>query len=288
VTDRHVAWGARGLAVAALALLAPQARAQWSVGADVQSATRYMWRGITRSQVWVAQPALSVTSPEVCLESHSLCGNVSAGAWANEQMQGAWPDELGDLAVRKRGFSEVDLWAEGAVRSEGLEFAAGGVRYLYPASDPGALWTHADNTTEMYARVRLPRFPWVKPSVVAWLDVDHVKGAYVEASVIGGLKLVPMVVETNLDLGATAGVNLGQERSLALAQLIKSKRLGLTYLELVLGPSGRAGPWRLALDLHSQWGFDDLTRLASRTGDASRRFFMWFTASVGYTCSPRP
>ncbi len=139
MTDRRVAWGARGLAVAALAFLAPEARAQ-SLGADVQLASRYMWRGITRSQVWVAQPALSLTSPEVCLESHSLCGNVSGGAWANGQMQGAWPDELGDLAVRKRGFSEVDLWAEGAVRSEGLEFAAGGVRYLYPASDPGALW----------------------------------------------------------------------------------------------------------------------------------------------------
>jgi len=288
VSDTRVAWSVRGLAVAALALLAPEAQAQWSLGADVQSASRYMWRGITRSQVWVLQPALSGTMPLArCRERPEPCWSVSSGAWANAQMEGAWPDELGDLAVRKRGFSEVDLWAEGAVRSEGLEVAAGGVRYLYPASDPGALWTQAGNTTELYARVRLPRFPWVKPSVVAWLDVDHVKGAYVEASVIGGLKLVPMLVETNLDVGATAGVNLGQERNLALPQLIRSKRLGLTYLELVLGPSGRVGPFRFTLDLHSQWGFDDLTRLASRTGDATR-FFTWFTASVGYTWEPRP
>ncbi len=254
------------LTLLALALAAPAARAQLSASADFQTASRYMWRGITRSETWVAQPALQA----------SVIG-LSAGVWSNWQVVGAWPDQISDLAPRHRGFSEVDLWAEAAEHNELADIAAGIVRYMYPASDSLALRTHADNTTELYAHLRLPRFPWIKPSLAAWVDVDHGRGAYFEASVLKGLPLFPMGAEANLDIGATAGFSTGRTRQ------------GFSHLELTLGPSARLGPARFSLDAHTQVGFDGRSRLATRP-PASRlqTAFFWVTLAMGYTWDSAP
>jgi hypothetical protein len=273
--------GLAGLALAALAARAPVARAQWSGGIDLQMASRYRWRGITRTQASVIQPSIDLTWRLPCPETQALCGSLSGGAWASWQVSRAGVSELSDLAPGRRGFSEWDWWGEVAAHHELLDAAAGVVHYIYPSTDAGALRTPADNTTELYTRLRLPRVPIVKPSVVAWLDVDHVKGVYVEASAITGLKLLP--TGANLDLGATAGVSLGQDSSLARpSEGFNSARRGLTYLELTLGPSGVLGALHLALDVHLQWSFDDLTRRASRTPGVARDSFLWWTLTAGW------
>lgn len=282
MTGKLAALRRRGLLLVALALQTPSAWAQPSLGVDVQVADRYMWRGITRSQTWVAQPSILGSWFFPCLETSMLGVSVSAGAWANWQIARAGASELSDLAPGRRGISEVDLWLEGAAHHDLFDFAAGVVRYIYPATDSGALRTRTDNTTELYARLRLPRVPWVKPSLVTWVDVARVKGVYIEASATTGLKLFP--TGANLDVGATAGLSLGQERMVTRPfQGFNSERPGLTYLELVLGPSVGLGPVRIAVDWHPQWSFDDLTRRASRTPGLTRVFFHWWTVSAGYT-----
>ncbi len=264
-------WRILGPLTTAGALLVSGARAQLSVAADVQSAGAYVWRGITRSQVGVLQPALAITLPGPCSESGLLCFVPSGGVWMNWQVARAGADETSDLAPAKRGISEVNWWLEGAARSEVLELAAGFVRYLYPATDAAALRTRADDTSELYARLRWPRSPWwLKPSIGAWLDVGHGGSAYVEATAIGGLDLFPMLLETNLDLGATVGLGLGRPRH------------GLTHVELSLGPSARLGALRLALDLHPQWNIDRAAQVAARIG-VTRPFSFWVAFSAGYT-----
>ncbi len=282
-------WLAFGAALAGLVLHAAPARTQPSLGVDLANASRYVWRGVTRSQTGVVQPSVAGTWSFALPGAAFQRVEVSAGAWGNWQVAGAWPDERSDLAVRRRGVSEVDLWAEGEARSEAVDIAAGVVRYLYPATDSSALRTHADNTTELYARLRLPRVPWVKPSLTAFLDVEHVKGAYLEASLVGGLPLVPMLLEANLDLGASAGVSLGQDSTARWpAEGFNSAHNGVTHVEVMAGPSGRLGPVRLALDAHFQWSFDDLARRADRAGVTRRTDFFWVALTVGYTWERAP
>ncbi len=264
-----------GLGLAALAIRAPLARAQTELGIDVQVASRYQWRGITRSAVAVVQPSVAATSSLGCVGSAAPCLSISAGGWTNWQIARASATELGDLAPGRRGLSEVDLWAEGATRWASLDLAGGFVSYFYLPTDSGALRTSADNTTEIYARLRLPRVPVVKPSLVAWVDVDHVKGAFVEASAIAALHLFPAFM--NLDLGLAAGASLGQEG-------FNSAHRGLTYAEINAGPSVLLGSFRVALDVHVQGSFDDLTRRTERPpGIDQRSVFCWVVLSGGYT-----
>ena len=288
MTDSHVAWSRLALAVAALALLAPAARAQASLGLDVQVASRYRWRGITRGQTWVVQPALFGSTGEWCPALNGVCWGLSAGVWTNWQIGVVGADELSDLPPGRRGLSEWDGWAEINVRGELLDAAAGAVRYMYPSADVGGFRTPGDNTTELYARLHLPRVPWVKPSLVAWLDVDRVKGAFIEASGVGGLPLLPMVA--NLDLGAAAGYSLGQERNLASpSEDFNSAQRGFTYLEFTTGPSFNLAPiprvqtLRGAIIVHLQVSLDDLTRRASRLPGITRDAFCWITFSGSLT-----
>ena len=273
------------MAVAALALLAPDAHAQLSIGADVQSAGGYVWRGITRSQVGVIQPAVAVTLPPLCSADHLFCSTLSGGLWMNWQPGRAGDNELSDLSPGKRGISELDLWVEAAARGEMLELAVGSARYIYPASGVGAERTPTENTTELYARVRFPRVPWVKPSVVVWWDIDHVRGVYVEPSAVAGIGVLPGLL--NIDIGAAAGISLGQDSSYSWPmEGFNSEHMGLAYLESTLGLSvhpKQLAPVRLALDVHFQWSFDDLTRRASRAPGEKRTFSSWITASAGYT-----
>ncbi len=264
-----------GLGLAALAIHAPLARAQKELGVDVQVASRYQWRGITRSQVAVVQPSVVATSSAVCVGSAAPCLSISAGGWTNWQIARAFGTDLSDLAPGRRGLSEVDLWAEGAARWASIDLAGGVVSYFYLPTDSAALRTSADNTTEVYARLRLPRVPVVKPSLVAWVDVDHVKGTFVEASAVAGLNLLPALM--NLDLGLAAGASLGQEG-------FNSAHRGVTYAELSVGPSVLLGAFRIALDGHLQASFDDLTRRAERPPAPDQRSLVfWVGFSGGYT-----
>ena len=69
----RIPWSDLGLAVVAIALLTTPVRAQASVGADLQVASQYRWRGVTRTQGWVIQPALSGSTGELCSGSQFLC-----------------------------------------------------------------------------------------------------------------------------------------------------------------------------------------------------------------------
>ncbi len=281
-----------GGALLSLALSATEAGAQMSVGANLQIASRYQWRGITRAQAWVLQPALSAATGELCPGSQTLCLSVAAGVWANYQLSLAGANELSDLPPGTRGFSEWNPWLEGTVRHELFEGSVGVVRYVYTAADSGGLRTSADNTTEVYLRARLPRVPWAKPTLVAWWDVDRVKGWFIEGSADAGLGLVPMVM--NLDLGLAGGVSLGQERSLSMpTEPFNSTRRGLTYVELKAGPSFNGGaiprlePLRVAFIFHLQVSSDDLTKRASRASGATRTVFTWLTLSGSWTWPTR-
>src|SRR5437870_6941075 len=148
--------------------------AQVYAGLDATLTSPYVWRGITRANGWVAQP-------EGFLSAKAGGGFLSAGAWASYELGAAGPDDLSDLGAGQAGLAELDYWGQ-ANWSLGLfQASLGGIRYTFRGTAPTARRTRADNTTELYVDVRATS-KYIVPGVAVWLDVDRVRGAYIEGS----------------------------------------------------------------------------------------------------------
>lgn len=198
----------RGLACPAVAILihviaAPlpaAAQVDLAVGGDAFLRSKYVWRGITRNDGWVFQPNayLSVLSPAI---------DVTAGGWANFDMSSpSSPDGGGSVA----GGGQTDLWIEAARAFGPVNVSGGFVRYLFDSSTPGATGPPAFDSSELYATTWTNVGPLV-PRVAAYVDVDAVRGAYIEAGADLRLPLIPLRNTTNLFfLSALGGWNVGQ------------------------------------------------------------------------------
>jgi len=62
-----------------------------------------------------------------------------------------------------------------------VQAALGGIRYTFRGTAPTAGRTRADNTTELYLDLR-GTSKYLVPGVALWLDVDRVRGSYIEGA----------------------------------------------------------------------------------------------------------
>ena len=245
------------------------AGAQVYVGVDAVAGSPYVWRGVTRANGWVAQP-------EGFVSVKVGGGFLSGGAWASYELGPAGPGDLSDLGTGQAGLAEVNYWGQ-ATRSLGLMQAAlGGIRYAFRGAAPGAGRTRADNTTELYVDLRATS-KYIVPAVAMWLDVDRVRGAYLEASATVPVLANPLAQPfIGVITRAAVGYSLGQEvNNRDPTQRGYFARAGVTHVDLAVSgdvtfhPLGVATVFRL--EGHTQFSADDATRPTSASRDDARR-----------------
>ena len=179
--------------------------------------------------------------------------------------------------------NELDLWVEHARAYGGVRVAAGFATYLYnefiaDSDDPKEI----PNTSEVYARLEYASielgYLHLTPKVVAWYDVDKVKGAYFETSLVGRLPAWP---NAGIYLGAVAGWSAGQ--SLGANEIANFAEDGLTHVDFSLAlPFFVLRSVSYSLAFHYQVNVDDFTR---RTNDcnACNRETIWLDVAISYS-----
>jgi len=102
--------------------------------------------------------------------------------WASYELGSAGPNDLSDLGTGVAGLAELNYWGQAAWHLGLVQAALGGIRYTFAEPLPTAGRTRADNTTELYVDLR-GTSKYIVPGVALWLDVDRVRGAYIEGSI---------------------------------------------------------------------------------------------------------
>lgn len=269
-------------------------RVQYVVSSDVVLASRFMWRGLTRSNHWVLQPDLYATVGKQGWVSPALDVSlvaISTGVWANLELMSSAPDDLSDLGPGQRGLSEVNPWIQFTVEQYGQEVTAGFTSYFYLAdgSLPGARNSEA-NTSEFFMAWRVvgevvePTFGW-------WLDPFYTKGSYVETGLTGKLPGMPLPIpRAGLDpffgavhLGVVAGWSAGQAVNINKpAEGAHFVENGLTHVEFSLASSMLiAKRWFIEPSLHLQVNHDEATRRLNAVPlQGGHGLVWWFTVVV--------
>jgi hypothetical protein len=278
--------GARLLAGAAvLCALGPSRRtaAQVYLGLDATLSSPYVWRGITRANGWVAQP-------EGFISVKAGGGFLSSGVWTSYELGRAGPADLSDLGTGQTGLAEVNYWGQATWSAGLMQAALGGIRYTFRGTAPAAGRTRADNTTELYVDLRATS-KYVVPGVALWVDVDRVRGAYIEGSATVPLLANPLAAPfIGLITRAAVGYTLGQEvNTQDPAQGAYFTRAGVTHVDLSVSTDVTLHPLRVAtvlrLEGHAQFSTDDATRPASASpSDARRSAKLW--AALALRLSP--
>jgi hypothetical protein len=265
------------LVAAVTAVGRADARAQLSGQASLSLAAPYVWRGLTRSNGWNVQP-------EVFVASRLAGGFFTAGAWANLEAGPPSPGNLSDRGGARPGFSEVDYWLQYGRPVGEMELTVGAVHYAFPAGPSSARRGPDDNTTEIYSVVQLTS-TYLVPRLAAYLDVDEVRGAYIEGGVTVPLLAYPFGNPVVFYAGGLAGFNLGQELNPDRpAQRANFRHDGFTHVDFSLRATVR--PLRsvnLSVNIEPHWQLkvDDFTqRTSPEPGDAERNTQFWLAVSV--------
>lgn len=256
-------------AATVLPALATRAPAQAYLGVDATLASPYVWRGLTRANGWVVQP-------EGFAAVKAGGTFFSAGTWASYELGAAGPSALTDLGTGQSGLAEVDYWAQAARAIGFIQAGVGGIRYTFRGTATGAGRTRADNTTELYATLRATS-KYIVPGLAAWVDVDHVRGTYLEGSaevpVLANPLAQPFIA---LITRATLGYTLGQEvNSINPTEGAYFARAGVTHLDLAasgdLTVRALGAPAVVRVEGHVQFNVDDATRRASADPSGAHR-----------------
>ncbi|HEV8455500.1 MAG TPA: TorF family putative porin [Gemmatimonadales bacterium] len=236
----------------AFLLAGAPAAAQVSVTADAGFFNAYVWRGVSLTNQFVAQPDLYLTVP-------AGGGSAVLGGWSSMEL-GRY-DGIGDLSegggVSSPDLTEIDLWAEyGHPLGSNLAGTAGVLTYLFP--NTAGLTNSANRTVEVYGKLQATGVP-LAPKLAAWYDVDKVKGAYLEASIAQGLSAIRGFPIT---FGALAGFSAGQGvNSSDPTQVANFADDGFTHLDLSASGALAAGPVTIAPTVHFYVLNDEFTKI---------------------------
>jgi hypothetical protein len=270
-----VKYGLAGLT--AFGILPASARGQVAGGASVTLATPYVWRGLTRANGWNVQP-------EVYLAFGLARGWLTAGGWANLEAGRNSPGNLSTLGGDRPGFSEVDYWIQYARPFGEIEGTLGAIRYTFPADAPAAPLSSDDNTTEIYGAVQLSS-TYLVPRLVAYVDVERVRGAYLEGAITVPLLAYPFGNPIVFYANALAGYNLGQEMNPDRpGQNANFRTDGFTHFDFSVRATIRpvkSLPVSMNIEPHWQLKVDEFTKRTSpEPGDAERHIQFWLGVSL--------
>ena len=253
--------------------------AQVYLGLDATLSSPYVWRGVTRANG-------SVVQPEGFVSLKAGGGFLSGGVWASYELASAGPNALSDLGTGGAGLAELNYWGQAAWSLGLVQAALGGIRYTFRGTAPTAGRTRADNTTELYVDFR-GTSKYVVPGVAVWLDVDRVRGSYIEGSVTVPLLANPLAAPFfGLITRAAVGYTLGQDVNTEdPSQGAYFARAGVTHMDFAVSTDVTLRPLRvptvLRFEGHLQFSTDDATRPTSaRPSDARRSGKLWAALAV--------
>ena len=257
--------------------------AQVYLGLDATLTSPYVWRGLTRANGWVVQP-------EGFVSLKAGGGFLSGGVWASYELGNAGPNDLSDLGTGGAGLAELNYWGQAAWSLGLVQAALGGIRYTFRGTAPTAGRTRADNTTELFVNLRATS-KYIVPGVALWLDVDRVRGTYIEGSVTVPVLANPLaapffVLVTRAAVGYTLGQDVNTQDP---SQGAYFARAGVTHVDFSASTDLTLRPLRvptvLRLEGHVQFSTDDATRPTSaRPSDARRSGKLW--AALALRLSP--
>jgi hypothetical protein len=258
-----------------LAAHAPQAYAQAEIGAELGVFSSYVWRGLSLTNKPVAQPDVYVSFP---------AGNASItlGSWANFDL-GKYDDPENDISesggLSAFNLSEYNPYAEVSFTAGKASLLGGIIGYIYPndltATSNGGLDSES-NTWEVYGTVGLPDVT-LAPELSLYYDFDKIKGAYLEGAVYHS---VPLGETHTLDLGAAAGLSLGQEVS-PEDESANFFEDGFTHLDFSAGVPLTAGIFSITPVLHFQISGDEFTKFTSPTDESDVK--LWGGVTIGWS-----
>ncbi|HEU5171559.1 MAG TPA: hypothetical protein VFU46_13515 [Gemmatimonadales bacterium] len=270
-----------GLAAAAV-LPASRARAQVRLGLDATFATRYVWRGVSRTR-----------EPVVQLQTYGALsrgrGWWTAGGWANLE---PWRPDLGDpsvAGVRGPRFGEWNVWLQRDFVGGGLALSVGAAVYGFRGDAASGGLSDSLTTGELYLRASdFAGIRVVSPTIFLAYDPWRVDGAYLELELHRRIPLLPVTPFRMLEGGLAVGFNLGQRRTATDPEGYFASN-GFTHLDLSLGtaPRLRLGPVPLTIAVVGHWQFalDDATRRPVSSGGAPRS--TWWLATTLSLASAR-
>ncbi len=253
------------------------ARAQTEIGAQLDLFSAYVWRGLSLTNKPVAQPDVWVSFP---------AGNASitAGGWANIEI-GKYDDPANDFSesggLSAFNLAEFNPYAEVSFTAGKAALTGGIIGYIYPndledAPNDNSGLDSESNTWEIYGTVGFD-VP-LAPEFSLYYDFDKVKGAYVEGSVSHS---VPLGESHSLDLGALAGLSMGQGFS-EDDESFNFEDDGLTHLDFGAGIPFTAGMFSITPVLHFQISADEFTKFHSPDSDGSD-VKLWGGVSIGWS-----
>lgn len=253
------------------------AAGQVYLGVDATFSSPYVWRGVTRANGWMGQPGAFLAV--------GLGGAyVSAGAWANYELRAARVADFTVLGSGRSGLGEADYWAQVKWPMGGLQTWLGGIRYTFRGRSPGL--PSDRSTTELYGGLQATS-KYVVPALAVWVDVDHVRGVYVESSATIPLLANPLVqpfvaVFTRVAVGYSVGQEVNNAVPTQGAYFAES---GVTHVDFSAASDIHVSavplPTIIHIEGHLQASVDDRTRPTSASpNDARRSLKVWLTTSV--------
>lgn len=260
-------------------LVADVSAAQVRVGADAELATRYVWRGVSRTDRAVLQ-----------LQGYGYLpqgrGGWMAGAWAGFE---PWSPAAGGPTVSGLDGSalhEWDAWVQRDFIGGGLSASVGAITYLFNGDAASGGLSDSLSTAELYVRVsQFEGIRLVVPTLVATWDVWRVDGGYLELQLYRRIPVLPVGPLRTLELGAVTGFSLSQKRT--DGDVGYFDRNSFTHVDLSIGLSPRFHLGNLPLTAfttgHWQIGIDDATRPLNDDGERTTST-LWL--ELGFSLTP--
>jgi hypothetical protein len=257
-------------------------QAQTDVGVDLGLFSSYVWRGVTRTNKPVAEPAVYLSVP---------IGNASLtlGGWGNIDL-GSYDDLNDDIAEgggTSFNLSEFDPYAEVSFPVGKATLTGGVIGYFYPndADAPNfvGLMTSDDNTVEIYGKLGYDA-PF-NPELSIYYDIDKIKGAYIEGAVSYSLAASENV---SIDLGGLAGFSAGQGIPDDLDESFNFADDGFTHLDLSAGIPFTVGAVSITPVLHFVVNGDDFTKFTSPTDESDVKLWGGVSLSWSKALGPEP
>jgi hypothetical protein len=259
--------------------------AQTEVGADVGIFSSYVWRGVSRTNKPVLQPAVYLSVP-VARASFTI------GGWANVDL-GKYDDSADDISESGGSsglnLAEFDPYAEVSLPLGTATLTGGVLGYVYPndenAPNGSGLLTSESNTVEIYGKLGFDA-P-LSPELSVYYDVDNIKGAYIEGGISYSLAASEKL---SLDLGALAGFSAGQGLSddPLSGEAAHYADDGFTHLDLSAGVPFTAGTLSITPVIHIQVNGDDFTKFTSPTDESDVKLWGGVSLSWSKTLGPEP
>jgi hypothetical protein len=169
---------------------------------DLTAANRYIWRGINRTTTWVLQPGAAAAIPVGR-------GGLALGVFESRELGHADPEDLTEVGHGQKGLGERDWWLEYRRPVGSQEMFLGITRYTFHGDQALGGRSSAENTTEIGLGFKA-KLTYPSPTLVAYWDVDQVKGLYLEASGAVPLFAFPYPPPLNVLLDAAVGLNFGE------------------------------------------------------------------------------